>query len=92
MPHPVREEKARRRRGAGRAAHIWGRWGPELRPRPVKSVRCVVLLVFLAIDWGAELLADFRPVPGIWWTHGQALADGGVAFTGLALWLLVLRR
>jgi len=52
----------------------------------------IVLIIFLAIIWGLELLADVHAFPAIWWTHHQAMAYGGVAFIGLVLFLFVFRR
>ena len=50
----------------------------------------VFLAVTFAIVWSLELLADFRPFPGIWWTHRQAMDYGGMVFAGV--FLLVFLR
>jgi hypothetical protein len=55
-------------------------------------VRIIILLIALAIVSGLELLADFRPFPGIWWTHGQAMDYGGLAIIALAVFLFAVRR
>jgi hypothetical protein len=53
-----------------------------------------VLLIFvvLVVTTALELLADFHPLPGIWWTHKQAMDFGGLAIIGLVIWFLMPRR
>ena len=52
-----------------------------------RRTKYVTLVVALAVVWGLELLADFR-VPGVWWSHAQAMGYGGLALVALAVWLL----
>ena len=47
-----------------------------------------VLVVMMAL----KLLADFHPLPGIWWTHNQARDFGGFAIIALVIWFLVLGK
>jgi hypothetical protein len=47
-----------------------------------------VLVVMMAL----KLLADFQPLPGIWWTHKQAMDFGGFAIIALVIWFLMLGR
>ena len=51
-----------------------------------RRTKYVTLAVALAAVWGLELVADFR-VPGVWWSHSEAMGYGGVAFVALAVWL-----
>jgi hypothetical protein len=39
-----------------------------------------------------KLLADFHPLPGIWWTHKQAMDFGGFAIIAVVIWFLTLGR
>jgi len=55
-------------------------------------MRYVLLLIIVGVITALELLADFHPFPGIWWTHKQAMDYGGLALIAVAIWLLALRR
>jgi hypothetical protein len=48
----------------------------------------VVIVVMMAF----KLLADFHPLPGIWWTHKQAMDFGGFAIIAVVIWFLTLAR
>ena len=52
------------------------------------------LLIFAAVVviTALELLADFHPLPGIWWTHKQAMDYGGLALVALVIWLVLTPR
>jgi hypothetical protein len=56
-----------------------------------RRTKYVILAVALAGVWGLELLADFR-VPGVWWSHSEAMGYSGLAFVALAVWLFVFVR
>jgi hypothetical protein len=48
----------------------------------------VVIVVMMAL----KLLADVHPLPGIWWTHKQAMDFGGFAIIAVVIWFLTLAR
>jgi hypothetical protein len=54
--------------------------------------RYILLLIIVVVITAPELLADFRPFPGIWWTHRQAMDYGGLVLIAVAIWVLALRR
>jgi hypothetical protein len=54
-------------------------------------MRYRILLILIAVITGLELLADFHPFPGIWWTHKEAMDYGGLAFIAVVI-LLFMRR
>jgi hypothetical protein len=58
------------------------------------NMRILLLLIFVVIVvmTALELLADFHPLPGIWWTHKQAMDFGGLAIIVLVIWFLMLGR
>jgi hypothetical protein len=53
-----------------------------------------ILLIFAAVVviTALELFADFHPLPGIWWTHKQAMDYGGLALVALVIWLVLKPR
>lgn len=55
-------------------------------------MRYVPLLVIVAVMMALELLADYHPFPGIWWTHTQAHDFGGLALIVVVILLLASRR
>ncbi len=55
-------------------------------------MRYRLLLIVVVVITALELLADFHPFPGVWWTHKQAMDYGGLALIALAIWLLGRRR
>jgi hypothetical protein len=58
------------------------------------NLRILLLLIFVVIVvmMALELLADFHPLPGIWWTHKQAMDFGGLAIIALVIWFLIQGR
>jgi hypothetical protein len=57
-------------------------------------MRIGLLLIFIVVSviTALELLADFHPLPGIWWTHKRTMDYGGMALIALVIWLLMFRR
>lgn len=66
-------------------------YGPRFS-RTGHHMRYVILLIIVVVTTALELLADFHPFPGIWWTHKQAMDYGGLTLIAVAIWLLGLRR
>ena len=56
-----------------------------------RALRYVPLLIVVVVMIALELLADFHPFSGIWWTHKQAHDFGGLALIAVAIWLLARR-
>jgi hypothetical protein len=49
-----------------------------------------LIFAVIVVMTALELLADFHPLPGIWWTHKQAMDFGGFAIIALLIWFLML--
>lgn len=55
-------------------------------------MRYKILLILIVVITGLELLGEFHPFPGIWWTHKEAMDYGGLAFIAIAILLLMRRQ
>jgi hypothetical protein len=51
-----------------------------------------LIIVIVVVMTALELLADFHPLPGVWWTHKQAMDFGGLAVIAVVICFLVIRR
>jgi hypothetical protein len=59
---------------------------------PNKRILPLLIFVVVVVMMAFELLADFHPLPGTWWTHKQAMDFGGFAIIALVIWFLMLGR
>jgi hypothetical protein len=57
-----------------------------------KLIFPLLIFVVIVVMKAFEVLADFHPLPGIWWTHNQARDFGGFAIIALVVWFLTLGR
>ena len=55
-------------------------------------VRLLLIFAAVVVITVLELLADFHPLPAIWWSHRQAMDYGGLALVALVIWLVLTRR